>query len=96
MKKFLIGHSPITTIAGFIISALTAITQAGSQGAHNWKDYIIPAAIAIFGRLAGDDANNKSQALLPLKASRLNKIRSRSLPKPAAAGSRLRSSRRGR
>ena len=64
MKKFFIGRSPITTIAGFILAALLSLNQAGAEGAQNWQDYIVPAAIAVFGRMAGD--NNKRPPLPPL------------------------------
>ncbi len=66
MKKLLIGRSPLTTIAGFILAALLSIHQVATEGAHNWQDFILPAAIALFGRMAADD--NKRPPLPPFPA----------------------------
>lgn len=64
MKRFLIGRSPFTTLAGFILAVLLSIHQVATTGAHKWQDFILPAAIAVFGRIAGDD--NKRPPLPPL------------------------------
>jgi hypothetical protein len=58
MKHLLIGRSPLTTIAGYLVAILTAIYQARAAGLHNWLDLLLPAAIALFGRLAGDERKN--------------------------------------
>lgn len=55
MKHFFIGRSPLTSIAGYILAILLGIHEAGLTGSHQWQDYLLPAAIALFGRLAGDD-----------------------------------------
>lgn len=55
MKHLLVGRSPLTTIAGYLVAILTAVHQAGAGGTHNWQDFLLPAAIALFGRLAGDE-----------------------------------------
>ncbi len=65
MTNVLIGRSPLTTIAGYILAILTGIHQAGTPGAHNWQDFLLPAAIALFGRLAADDRRKKPSAPAP-------------------------------
>lgn len=55
MKRFLIGHSPFTTLAGYVLSALLIIQQLQDKGVTDWHQMILPVAIAIFGRIAGDD-----------------------------------------
>ena len=56
MKHLLVGRSPLTTIAGYLVAILTSIHQANATGGlHNWEDFLLPAAIALFGRIAGDD-----------------------------------------
>lgn len=55
MKNVLVGRSPLTTIAGYLVAILTAVYQSGAGGTHNWQDLLLPAAIALFGRIAGDE-----------------------------------------
>ena len=55
MKRFLIGHSPLTTIAGYILSILIVVEQLQQKGIDDWRHWIVPIAIAIFGRIVGDD-----------------------------------------
>ncbi len=56
MKHLLVGRSPLTTIAGYLVAILTGIHQANAIGGlHNWQDFLLPAAIALFGRIAGDE-----------------------------------------
>lgn len=64
MKKLLIGCSPLTTISGYILAILTGVHQAGATGS-NWQDYLLPAALALFGRLAGDDKSNPPSPPVP-------------------------------
>lgn len=64
MKKLLIGCSPLTTISGYILAILTGVHQAGATGS-NWQDYLLPAALALFGRLAGDDRSTPPSAQVP-------------------------------
>lgn len=66
--KFLVGRSPLTTLAGCIVAVLTGIHQMSETGAHNWQDYLLPAAIALFGRLAADDGGKRSKPPLPFPA----------------------------
>ena len=56
MKRFFIGCAPLTSIAGYIVAALLVIRDLQAAGVpHQWQDYILPVAIALFGRLAADD-----------------------------------------
>lgn len=55
LKQFFIGRSPLTTIAGYIVAIATGIAQAHPGGMPRWQELILPAAIALFGRIAGDD-----------------------------------------
>lgn len=59
MKKLLIGRSPLTTIAGYLLAALMSISQVSATGVHNWKDILLPASIALLGRLSSDDSNKR-------------------------------------
>lgn len=59
MKKLFIGRSPLTTITGYLLAALMSIHQAGMAGAHNWQDFLLPASIALLGRLSSDDSNKR-------------------------------------
>ncbi len=59
MKKLLIGRSPLTTIAGYVLAVLLTVHQMGIAGTHKWQDFILPAAIALFGRMAADDSNKR-------------------------------------
>lgn len=59
MKKLFIGRSPLTTIAGYLVAILTGLHQASASGSHQWQDYLLPAAIALFGRFAGDEKNQQ-------------------------------------
>lgn len=65
MKQFLIGRSPLTSIAGYILAMLTGIHEMGTPGSHHWQDYLLPAALALFGRLAADDKGNPPGAPAP-------------------------------
>lgn len=62
MKHLLVGRSPLTTIAGYLVAIMTGIHQSGAAGSHNWQDWLLPAAIALFGRLAGDDKRKNPPA----------------------------------
>ncbi|MBS1629534.1 MAG: hypothetical protein JST27_05705 [Bacteroidetes bacterium] len=59
MKKLFIGRSPLTTVVGYLLAALMGIHQAGAAGAHNWQDFLLPASIALLGRLSSDDSNRR-------------------------------------
>lgn len=61
MKKFFIGRSPLTSIAGYVLAIVTGIAEASSAGAHCWKDFLLPVSLALFGRLTADDSNNGGQ-----------------------------------
>lgn len=66
MKHLLIGRSPLTTIAGYLVAILTGIHQANATGGlHNWQDFLLPAAIALFGRIAGDEKKRCPPATMP-------------------------------
>ena len=66
MKNFLIGRSPLTTIAGYLVAIITAVAQVHPNGVPNWQELILPAAIALFGRIAGDDTRNEPPAMPPI------------------------------
>lgn len=65
MKHLLVGRSPLTTIAGYLVAILTGVYQAGAGGSHSWQDLLLPAAIALFGRLAGDEKRKCPPASMP-------------------------------
>lgn len=65
MKHLLVGRSPLTTIAGYLVAILTGIHQANASGLLNWQDFLLPAAIALFGRLAGDEKKRFPPASSP-------------------------------
>lgn len=54
MLNLLIGRNPLTTIAGYVVAVLTAIHESAASGAHGWQSFLLPVAIALFGRLAAD------------------------------------------
>jgi hypothetical protein len=62
MKRYFIGCSPLTSISGYIVAALLVIRDVRLAGATRWQDYILPVAIALFGRLAADDRNGNTPA----------------------------------
>lgn len=64
MKKLLIGRSPLTTVAGYLVAILMSVHQVTGTGPQGWQDILLPAAIALFGRIAGDD--NKQPPLPPI------------------------------
>lgn len=55
MIQRIFGRSPRTTIFGIIMAVLLVIDQEQASGIESWKDLILPVAIAVFGRLTGDD-----------------------------------------
>ncbi len=59
MKQIIFGDNPLTTIAGYILAGLYAMQTAMSAGPTPWYNIVIPVAIAIFGRVAGDTGKNK-------------------------------------
>ncbi|MBS1616232.1 MAG: hypothetical protein JST06_08970 [Bacteroidetes bacterium] len=36
-----------------------SIHQASAAGAHNWHDFLLPASLALLGRLSSDDSNKR-------------------------------------
>jgi hypothetical protein len=61
MKKLFLGHSPLTTLSGYIVSILYVVKDLNTAGTHNWQDYLLPAAVALLGRLSKDDRNSRPQ-----------------------------------
>lgn len=58
MKK-LLGGNPLTTLAGIGLAALYAIQEAQTNGITDWKQWLVPVAIVVLGRLAGDSNKTK-------------------------------------
>lgn len=58
MKNFFLGSNPRTSYVGYILAGLYALqTALKAQPAH-WYDVLIPVALAVFGRIAGDSSNS--------------------------------------
>jgi hypothetical protein len=53
--KSILGNSPITTIAGFILAGLLVAQQMLQEGVTDWWRIALAVGIAILGRVSADD-----------------------------------------
>lgn len=54
MWQKILGDSPISTIAGFLLAGFVVAQDLLQQGVTDWWRIGLAVGIAIFGRIAGD------------------------------------------
>jgi hypothetical protein len=72
MNKIFFGSSPLTSIIGYVASALITIDELTSAGETNWFRITLAVAIAILGRVQkdsdGKDRNGNAGSSRPITA----------------------------